>query len=239
MLKKVLLILPLLLICVGSMIAQGTATSDSTPTKTPEPAKKPAAFRSTKDQVTEAQTLLKGKKQFNGEAAGVSSPEWKAALKTYQADNGLAKTGSLNRATLEKMGIKLTDKQKDIPVDPKHIASGETKPAKMDKSNTSTTGKTEAKPSDGPKRPAPFQANKDQITALQTKLKDAKLFTGEANGERSDALKDAVKKYQETNSLKVTGGINAATLEKAGITLTDKQKQQVAAQGAFDAAKKN
>ena len=48
-----------------------------------------------------------------------------------------------------------------------------------------------------------------------------------------------LKKYQETNSLKVTGGINAATLEKAGITLTDKQKQQVAAQVAFDAAKKN
>ena len=92
-------------------------------------------------------------------------------------------------------------------------------------------------PSDGPKRPAPFTANKEQITTIQTKLKAAKLFAGEANGERSDDLKEAIKKYQTDNALKSTGGINAATLEKMGIALTDKQKDQVAAQVAFDAAK--
>lgn len=237
MLKKLLLILPLLLICAGSTLAQGTAT-ETAPTKTAEPANKPAVFRSTKSQVTEAQTLLKTKKIYDGEVTGTSSAEWKAAVKKYQDDNGLAKTGSLNRATLEKMGIKLTDKQKEIPVDPKHLASGETKPAKSEKP-ASTTAKTESNTSDGPKRPAPFQANKDQITALQTKLKEAKLFTGDADGARSDGLKDAVKKYQEANGLKVTGGINAETLEKMGIPLTDKQKEQVAAQAAYDAAKKN
>ena len=52
-----------------------------------------------------------------------------------------------------------------------------------------------------------------------------------------DALKDAVKKYQESNGLSATGGINAATLGKMGIALTDKQKDQVAAQAAYDAAK--
>ena len=237
MLKKLLLILPLLLICSGSTLAQGTAT-ETAPAKTAEPAKKPAVFRSTKGQVSEAQTLLKTKKFYDGEATGVTSAEWKAAVKKYQGENGLAKTGSLNRATLEKMGIKLTDKQKEIPVDPKHLASAETKPAKTEKA-ASTTAKTESKPSDGPKRPAPFQANKDQITALQTKLKEARLFTGEADGSRSDSLKEAVKKYQEANGLKATGGINAETLEKMGIALTDKQKEQVAAQAAYDAAKKN
>ena len=45
-------------------------------------------------------------------------------------------------------------------------------------------------------------------------------------------------KYQESNKLKATGGINAETLQKAGIALTEKQKEQVAAQAAFDAAKK-
>jgi peptidoglycan hydrolase-like protein with peptidoglycan-binding domain len=238
MLKKILLVLPLLLICAGSTLAQGTAT-DTAPAKTTEPAKKPPVFRSTKDQVTAAQTLLKTKKLYNGDVTGISSADWKTAVKTYQGENGLAKTGSLNRATLEKMEIKLTDKQKEIPVDPKHLASAETKPAKAEKPSTSKTEKTESKPSDGPKRPAPFQANKDQITALQTKLKEAKLFTGEADGSRSDALKDAIKKYQEANGLKTTGGINAETLEKMGIALTDKQKEQVAAQAAYDAAKKN
>lgn len=216
----------------------GAQTPPPTPTPTPVPTTaaadkpaKPPQFRSTKDQVKEAQTMLKSKGKFSGEVTGVSSAEWKAAVKAYQGDNGLTKTGSLNRATLEKMGIALTDKQKEIPVNPDHIASGDAKPAKT------KSDKTDAKSSDGPKKPAPFSANKDQIMALQKVLRDGKMFTGEANGERSDALKDAVKAYQKANGLKETGGINAATLEKAGIALTDKQKEQVAAQAAYDAAK--
>jgi peptidoglycan hydrolase-like protein with peptidoglycan-binding domain len=233
MIKKIFLVLALSLSAAFGIFAQGPDTSPSA-AKSSDTAKKPT-FRSTKDQVKEAQTLLKSKKMFDGEATGTSSNEWKAAVKAYQGANGLAKTGSLNRATLEKMEIKLTDKQKDIPVDPKHIASADEKPKKPANSDS----KSDAKTSTGPKRPAPFSATADQITALQTKLKEAKLFMGEANGKRSDDLKAAVKKYQENNSLKMTGGINAETLEKMGIPLTDKQKEQVAAQAAYDAAKKN
>ena len=235
MLRKFLLLLSVSLIFVSAPLAQGTSAETAAPKATPAPEKKPATFRSTKAQVIEAQTLLKAKKLYNGEASGTSNTEWKASVKTYQGENGLAKTGSLNRATLEKMEIKLTEKQAEIPVDPKHLAATDAKPTKA--TDKATTTKTETTTSVGPKRPAPFQANKDQITALQTKLKDAKLFTGNADGERSDALKDAVKKYQETNGLNATGGINAATLGKMGIALTDKQKEQVAAQAAYDAAK--
>ena len=233
MIKKLLFVAFVSLFLSIGGLAQGTSTTgtsaETTKTKTP-------IFRSTKQQVIEAQTLLKTRKLYNGEATGTSNPGWKTAVKTYQGENGLAKTGSLNRATLEKMEIKLTEKQAAIPVDPKHLASTDTKP-ETDKSGSAAATKTETKTSVGPKRPAPFQANKDQITALQTKLKDAKLFTGNADGARSDALKDAVKKYQEANGLNATGGINAATLDKLGIALTDKQKEQVAAQAAYDAAK--
>lgn len=232
MLRKTLLVISASLLLATAVFAQVTATATTPATTTT--AKKPS-FRSTKDQVKEAQTMLKGKSLFTGEVTGTSSADWKTAVKSYQGDNGLAKTGSLNRATLEKMGITLTDKQKLIPVDPKTIASATSEPKTKKPSTKSVT--SEKMPSDGPKRPAPFTANKNQITALQTKLKDAKLFAGEANGERSDDLKEAIKKYQTDNALKSTGGINAATLEKMGIALTDKQKDQVAAQNAYDAAK--
>lgn len=234
MLRKFLLLVSISLILTSANFGQASAAETATPKATPAPAKKPATFRSNKSQVIEAQTLLKAKKIYNGEATGTSSADWKTAVKTYQGDNGLTKTGSLNRATLEKMEIKLTEKQAEIPVDPKHLASGDAKASKTDKTSTA---KTEVKTTDGPKRPAPFQATKDQIIALQTKLKDAKLFAGPADGERSDALKDAVKKYQEANGISATGGINAATLGKMAIPLTDKQKDQVAAQAAYDAAK--
>ncbi len=234
MLRKFLLLVSISLLFATAIFGQATAETAS-PKATPAPAKKPATFRSTKSQVIEAQTLLKAKKLYNGEATGTSNAEWKASVKTYQGENGLAKTGSLNRATLEKMEIKLTEKQSEIPVDPKHLATNDAKSGKTTDKPDAT--KTDAKTTTGPKRPAPFQANKDQIIELQTKLRDAKLFTGNADGERSDALKDAIKKYQEANGLTATGGINAATLNKMGITLTEKQKEQVAAQAAYDAAK--
>ncbi|HRI03888.1 MAG TPA: peptidoglycan-binding domain-containing protein [Pyrinomonadaceae bacterium] len=234
MVRKIFLLLSAMFVFAS---LAGAQTPPPTPTPTPAPTTaaadkpaKPPQFRSTKDQVKEAQTMLKSKGKFSGEVTGVSSAEWKTAVKAYQGDNGLTKTGSLNRATLEKMGIALTDKQKLIPVSPgSFVAPGDVAGMKV-KDNPSTS-------SDGPKKPAPFSANKDQITALQKVLKDGKMFTGEANGERSNALKDAVKAYQKANGLKETGGINAATLEKAGIALTDKQKEQVAAQAAYDAAK--
>lgn len=235
MLRKVLLLVSITLIFVSAIFSQSSSADTAAPAATTAPAKKPAVFRSTKSQVTEAQTLLKAKKLYNGEATGTSNAAWKASVKTYQGENGLTKTGSLNRATLEKMEIKLTEKQAEIPVDPKHLAtsSGETKSSKT--SEKASTTKTDT--TTGPKRPAPFQATKDQIIELQTKLKDAKLFAGNADGARSDALKDAVKKYQAANGLNATGGINAATLEKMSIALTEKQKGQVAAQAAYDAAK--
>lgn len=177
----------------------------------------------------QGQKFLKEAKLYNGEATGVYNDDTRAAIRAWQKDNGLKITGNFNRDTLEKMKIALTDKQKGV-------VTVTTAGGKTDK--IATTGDSGAK-SDGPKRPAPFQATKDQIMALQNVLKKEKMFDGAADGERSDALKEAVKKYQEANKLKATGGINAETLTKAGIALTDKQKEQVAAQAAFDAAKDN
>ena len=238
MLKRILYVSALLAVSFVTTFAQtGTAKPSTSPTPTMDKSAKAPVFRSTKDQVKDAQTMLNTSKVFSGEATGVSSDEWKTAVKIYQGDNGLAKTGALNRATLEKMGIALTDKQKGIPVNPAHLASSSSGTKSTKTTEKSTTPKPEPKATDGPKRPAPFSANKEQIASLQKVLKEGKMFAGEANGERSDELKDSIKKYQEANALKVTGGINAATLEKAGIALTDKQKEQVAAQTAFDAAK--
>lgn len=210
----------------GSMaFAQGGDTKSE-----PTPAARKAVFRPTKDQIKQGQEILIKEKLYTGEATGVYG-ESRPAIKAYQKANGLDETGKFDKATLEKMGIALTDSQKGI-----ETPAAAAKPAKAEKPKEEKPAASA--PSDGPKRPAPFTANKGQIEELQKVLIAGKMFTGEANGERSDALKEAVKKYQEANSLKVTGGINAQTLEKAGIALTDKQKEQVAAQAAYDAAKK-
>lgn len=224
MLRKLVLLLSALFIFSIFATAQTTSPTPVTTTA------KPARFTPTKSQIEEGQKFLRDKKLYTGTADGKYNDDTRAAIRSFQKDNGLDVTGNFNRATVEKMNIALTDKQKGIE------PAAATVPKTVKSTSSTTTAKTTA-PSDGPKRPAPFTANKDQISALQKVLKDGKMFTGEANGERSDALKDAVKAYQKANGLKDSGGINAATLEKAGIALTDKQKEQVSAQAAYDAAK--
>jgi len=223
MLKKILLVLSVVVLFAAGIYAQGDTKStkmEETKASTSETASKPAAFRPSKDQIRKGQEILIKQKLWDGEATGVYG-ECRPAIKAYQKTNGLEQTGKFDRPTLAKMNIPLTDKQKGI------------EPSESSSKKSSTSA------SDEPKRPAPFQATKEQITSLQKKLKEAKLFSGEANGERSDELKESVKKYQDANGLKATGGINAATLEKMGIALTDKQKANVAAQKAYDAGKKD
>ena len=227
------LMVAIALFFVAGLFAQGGSSATPSPTATPAATTaKPARFTPTKDQIMQGQKFLKDKKLYNGEADGKYNDDTRAAIRVYQKDNGLTVTGNFNQATVEKMNIPLTEKQQGVT------------------SSTTTSGKTTAiviaATSDNnrialgggtTKRPAPFSADKDQIIALQKVLISGKMFSGEANGDRSDALKDAVKAYQKANGLKDTGGINAVTLEKAGIALTDKQKEQVAAQAAYDAAK--
>ncbi|MBK8302444.1 MAG: peptidoglycan-binding protein [Chloracidobacterium sp.] len=117
--------------------------------------------------------MLKSKGKFSGEATGVSSAEWKTAVKAYQGDNGLTKTGSLNRATLEKMGIALTDKQKDIPVNPDHIASDDASPQEQQ------TARQRRKPNQPTAQNGRLHfGDKDQITCPSKDLDVAKDVDG-------------------------------------------------------------
>jgi peptidoglycan hydrolase-like protein with peptidoglycan-binding domain len=75
-----------------------------------------------------------------------------------------------------------------------------------------------------------FRATKEQIKQAQAILKQRNLYAGEETGKLDTATRDGLKKYQEAEGLKVTGTLNAATLQKMNVTLTDKQKGWVAAQ---------
>ncbi len=222
MFRKILMVLSVMVLFSAGIYAQeDTTAKKETSVATSDTTTKTVAFRPTKDQIRKGQEILIKQKLWDGEATGIYG-ECRPAIKAYQKANGLEQNGKFDKPTLAKMNIPLTDKQRG-----------------MDSSSGSSSKSSSTSSSDGPKKPGPFQANKDQIKALQIKLKEAKLFTGEADGERSDELRSAVKKYREANGLSAGEGINAATLEKAGIALTDKQKANVAAQKAYDAGSKD
>lgn len=244
MFRKFLLVISTAFLFAAMASAQGSTTpaATSTTAAATEPVKKPAIFRPNKDQILEVQKILKTKKLYNGEADGKYNDDTRTGIKSFQKDNGLKETGTLNRATLEKFGVKLTDKQKEIPVSPGSFADGQegrgkTSPASTSstpktteiKTMSSTTNETAAEPA---KKPAPFRANADQIKAAQKILIDGKMYTGEQTGKLDDPTRDGLKKYQEAKGMKVTGTLNAVTLEKMGIALTDAQKANVAAAAA-------
>ena len=169
----------------------------------------PKVFRATKDQIKEVQTKFKAANIYAGEASGTLDDTTRKAIKQWQGDNGLKKTGTLNRATLEKIGIQLTETQKMIPVSENSFAA--------EKNDTV----------EKPKRTI-FRATKDQVVEAQKKLKAGNLYSGEETGKLNDATRDGLKKYQEANGLKPTGTLNQVTLEKMGIELTEKQKAAAA-----------
>ncbi|MBV9928222.1 MAG: peptidoglycan-binding protein [Acidobacteria bacterium] len=82
------------------------------------------------------------------------------------------------------------------------------------------------------KRGPVFRATKEQIKQAQGILKQRGFYAGDATGKLDTPTRDGLKKYQEAEGLKVTGTLNAATLQKMSVTLTDRQKEWVAAQAA-------
>lgn len=182
--------------------AQTTTTAAQMASTTTVKTSRPPIFRANKDQVTQVQKMLKVTE--TGKLDGGT----RTAIKTYQSANGLKSTGTLNRATLEKMNVSLTDKQKGIPVSQNSFASAE---------------KPKAEKSAAPKK-AVFRADKNQIMEAQKMLKDKGMYSGEQSGKLDDATRAGIRKFQESIAMKPTGTLNKETLEKMGITLTDKQK---------------
>ncbi len=76
--------------------------------------KRGPVFRANKEQIKQAQIMLKQRGFYSGEATGKLDAETRAGLKKYQEAEGMKATGTLNRAALEKMNIALTGKQQSM-----------------------------------------------------------------------------------------------------------------------------
>ena len=111
---KKLLTLTLLFLCVFTrgVMAQNETASPST--QTTKQTKRGPVFRATKEQINQAQALLKSRGFYAGEQIGKLDDATREGLRKYQQAEGLKVTGTLNKITLEKMNIALTDKQKTM-----------------------------------------------------------------------------------------------------------------------------
>jgi peptidoglycan hydrolase-like protein with peptidoglycan-binding domain len=109
---KNILTVTLLLLCVftGGVVAQNSTSTTTSAAK--QAAKRGPVFRATKEQINQAQAILKERGFYSGEQLGKLDGATRDGLRKYQQAEGLKVTGTLNKITLEKMNIALTDKQK-------------------------------------------------------------------------------------------------------------------------------
>ena len=106
-------VLTLLLVCLSAAAAQNASGQKAAGADAKPAVKRGPVFRATKEQIKQAQAILKQRGFYAGEPSGKLDADTRAALKKYQEAEGLKVMGSLNKATLEKMNIALTDRQKE------------------------------------------------------------------------------------------------------------------------------
>ena len=85
----------------GAAAAQNNPSTKTENGSTAAKKKRPPVFRATKEQIKQAQTLLKGRGLYAGEASGKIDEQLRGALRKYQEGEGLKGTGTLNGATLQ------------------------------------------------------------------------------------------------------------------------------------------
>jgi len=113
---KKFLTLTLLLLCVcnSAALAQTSTSSTANKTGTKERSKRGPIFRANKEQINQAQAILKERGFYAGEQIGKLDDATREGLRKYQQAEGLKVTGTLNKITLEKMNIALTEKQRSM-----------------------------------------------------------------------------------------------------------------------------
>jgi peptidoglycan hydrolase-like protein with peptidoglycan-binding domain len=112
--KKFLTLTLLLCLFTTGAMARTAISSTSTQTGMKQGAKRGPVFRATKEQINQAQAILKARGFYSGEQIGKLDEATREGLRKYQQAEGIKITGTLNKVTLEKMNIALTEKQKGM-----------------------------------------------------------------------------------------------------------------------------
>ena len=113
-LNWVVLSLVLSVTAASAQNSNSTANANKNQNKSTANANRGPVFRATADQIKQAQAILKQRSFYSGEQTGKLDDATRAGLKKFQEAEALKTTGTLNKTTLEKMNITLTDKQKSM-----------------------------------------------------------------------------------------------------------------------------
>lgn len=167
-----------------------TVTSAAGPTKTPAASSSTLKKGSTGADVKKLQTRLKELGYLKGSADGDFGDATEAAVKAFQAQNGLTVDGKAGANTQTKL---YSDSAK--------------------KATTATATNT-SKPTATPFTSYKKGDSGSEIKRVQQRLKELGYLTGSADGDFGDKTEAAVRAFQSRNGLTVDGKVGKNTLSK-------------------------
>ena len=193
--------------------------SDTTPTtpesqpSTPESGATSTLSRNLKvgcsgSDVTTLQAKLKELKYFSGACTGYFGSATQSAVKAFQSANGLSADGIVGQKTWAVlMNGATTNPGEDTTPEPPSTPDENTPPT-PDESTPPTTDEGAAPTLS---RNLKVGCSGNDVTTLQTKLKELKYFSGTCTGYFGSVTQSAVKTFQSANNLAADGVVGQKT----------------------------
>jgi len=162
-------------------------------------------------QVVTVQQILNEREYDPGPVDGVMGRKTRGALKRFQTDKGLKKTGKIDGATREALGFCVPPTDKPASAKP----AGDKSTGAKSTDNKSTDNKSTGNKSTGAKATAasPRPVADPQLQEVQRELAARGYDPGPANGLMNKKTREALKRFQTDNDfLAPSGSVDAQTL---------------------------
>lgn len=172
-----------------------------------------------RSDVRSAQQQLQSNGYYTGKVDGIDGPMTHRAIRKYQKDYGLAVTGRLDSATLNKLGVASSTMGK---ASRSSMAPGsQNMPATSGSQNMSgnpASSSQEANRSAGNNTGMNQNVSTSDIQAAQRALKQKGFYSGSIDGRLNQSTNSAIRAFQQSNGLNVTGQLDQNTLNSLGVT---------------------
>ena len=169
--------------------------------------------------IRSAQQQLQSNGYYHGKIDGVDGPMTRAAIRKYQHDNNLAVNGRLDNETRNQLGVGITGEASRSANGNMQNNNG-TNPNNPN-ANTGSNGSYNNPNSATSSSNTNMNMNMNSastVRAAQRKLEQQGFYKGAVNGSMGSETQAAVREFQKSNNLNVTGQLDAATLSSLGVT---------------------
>lgn len=166
--------------------------------------------------VRTAQEQLRNDGYYKGPVDGVDGPMTRAAIRKYQEANSLKANGRLDRDTCDKLGLRNDGEADRAETD----TTTEHNATNHRRYRNSTVAGTESGSTADRTAPNSTGAMPDSATvsAAQRRLKRKGFYKGEVDGRMGPETHAALREYQKSSNLNVTGRLDERTLSGLGVS---------------------